>query len=141
MAQGLGINIVTGRVASASSYVVMDPAALAKVLREPGGEVYRFMFKLGDQVKARAQAEVGVDTGNLRDHIVKRMVQFPGGFGCIIIADVKYAIWHHEGSKAVEGKLMVFEAKDGTIVFTMRRKAIPPNRFFIRALDYARTLL
>lgn len=137
MAGGIGVNI-TGGLTSGTSHVVLYPDKVAELLRGPQGPVYQWMFRLGDLVKARAQTEVGVDTGNLRDHIVKRMVMFGNEIGCIIIADVPYAIFHHEGSNAVSGKLMVFTAKDGTIVFTMRRKAIPPNRFLLRALDAIR---
>lgn len=140
MAGGLSINI-QGGLQTGSAHVQIYPDQLAKVLKGPDGDVYRFMFRVGDAVVERAKTEVGVDTGNLRDHIVKRMVQFPSGFGVIVVADTPYAIYHHEGSRAVNGKLMVFEAKDGTLVFTMRRKAIPPNRFLIRAIDAIRSMI
>lgn len=140
MGGGLGIDIGGGGFASGSSYVKLRPAEVAALLTGTDGAVYRFMFKLGDQVKEKAQQEVGVKTGNLRDHIVKRIMAGPSGISVQVGADVPYTIYHHEGSEAVDGKLMVFEI-DGATVFTFRRKAIPPNRFLIRALDYARSLV
>lgn len=118
--------------------VKLDPAKMARVLRGPDGPVVKYMLTIGDRVKDKAQAFVGVDTGNLRDHIVKRIVMKGDGVHVEVGADVPYAIYHHEGSDAVEGKLMVFRGSDGTMVFTMRRKAIPPNRFLIRALNATR---
>lgn len=125
---------------SGSSYVRLDPTKVAQVMRGSSGPVVSWMIRLGEQVKDKAQEEVGVDTGNLRDHIVKRLVMHGDGVSVVIGADVPYTIYHHEGSEAVEGKLMVFEV-DGITVFTMRRKAIPPNRFLIRALNHARSLV
>jgi hypothetical protein len=159
MAGGIGVDTSgPGGLGLGSSKVVMDPIGLAKVLTGPDGEVVRFMIKLGERVKDKAKAEVGVNTGNLRDHIVKRIVMQSDGVHVHVVADVPYAIYHHEGSRAVNGKLMVFgtaraarrddagryikgSAVKGTKVFTYKRKAIPPNRFLIRALNSARSLV
>lgn len=140
VAGGIGVDI-KGGLGLATGHVVLDPAAIAKVLKSPDGDLYRYMFRVGDAVVTKAKAEVGVDTGNLREHIVKRMVQFPSGTGVVVVADVAYAIWHHEGSRAVVGKLMVWTTKDGFTVFATRRRAIPPNRFLVRALEGVRSML
>lgn len=121
--------------------VELDPRKVADVLRGNDGPVVKYMIRLGEDVKRIAQQEVGVDTGNLRDHIVKRIVVRNNGVSVEVGADVPYTMYHHEGSQAVSGKLMVFTTKDGVTVFTMRRKAIPPNRFLIRALNRAREVV
>lgn len=137
---GLGLDIGTGSLGTSSSYVVLRPAAVAELLRGADGPVYKYMFALGDRVKAKAQEEVGVKTGNLRDHIIKRIVAKADGISVEVGADTPYTIYHHEGSNAVDGKLMVFEI-NGATIFATRRVAIPPNRFLIRALDAARSLV
>lgn len=141
MAGGISTDVAGGGLRLGSSRVVLDPIKVADLLRGPDGPVARALINIGEKVKDFAKQEVGVNTGNLRDHIVKRVVMKSDGIHVEVVADVAYAIYHHEGSRAVNGKLMVFEAKGGGTVFTMRRKAIPPNRFLIRALNRARSIV
>lgn len=137
----VAVDVGGGGLSLGKSRVEIDSAKLAQLLRGSDGPVVKLMLKVGEGVKDIAKREVGVDTGNLRDHIVKRIVMKANGVHVEVGADVPYAIYHHEGSNAVSGKLMVFQVRGGATVFTMRRKAIPPNRFLIRALNQARTLL
>lgn len=131
---GFGLRVNDGQLGSFSSGVKLDPVALAELLRGPEGPVFRHLSEVADRVRDEAKNLVGVRTGNLRDHIIKRVIQTEGSFSIEVGADVEYAMYHHEGSEAVEGKLMVFETADGATVFTMRRAAIPGNPFLTGAL-------
>lgn len=97
------------QVQSNFSYVQFDSAAVARLLRGPDGPVFRHMVKQGDLVKDEAKRLVGVSRpirmtgpyhrpGTLKDRIVKRVVQAPGGDVAVQVgADVPYALYHHEG--------------------------------------------
>lgn len=137
MALGFGLDVGSGETGGFTSYVNINPALLAAFLRSPSGPAMRATMKVGEQVKDLARSYVGVHTGNLRDHIVMRVVESGSTFMIVVGADVPYAIYHHEGSDAVEGTLMVFTTKGGDLVFTMRRAAIPANRFLTDALAQA----
>lgn len=78
--------------------VVIDPAAMAQVLRGPNGPVYRHMIEQGEKVKLEAKRLVGVKSGNLRDHIIKRIGVDRGAVVVLVGAEVSYAEVHHEGS-------------------------------------------
>jgi hypothetical protein len=123
---GATITPAGGGLGSFSSFVEIDARALASYLGSDQGPVMRSLIKAGDEVKAGAIARVGVDTGNLRDHIV------------LVGADVDYAIYHHEGSDATT-KLIRFKPK-GSSVFIVRlgRRAIPGNPFLTDALAAVR---
>lgn len=138
MPPGIGVNTSggSGGLASFDSYVEIDARALAEFLRSENGPVMRHFLQVADRVKERAQALVGVDTGNLRDHIVKRVVQVGDSFSVQVGADVDYALYHHEGSDAVEGKLMRFKPKGSDVyIFRTRRRAIRGNPFLVNALN------
>ena len=140
------------------SYTKLDPTKLADFLRGPDGPVYRKMIQDGDRVKERAKELVGVSPpdpvprkkprkpGNLRDHIVKRVVMKGANLTVVVGADVPYALWHHEGTVAHEivakpGKPLVFYwPKVGEIVRFMRvnHPGTKPNRFLVEALKVLR---
>jgi len=86
---------------SGQVYLVMNPVGLAEVLRGPGGPVVRDLIVRGERVKVRMKQLCPVRTGNMRDHIVKRIVEGKGGEpNCLIgIEKVPYAVWVVKGSQ------------------------------------------
>lgn len=135
MPSSIGVDVTSGKIDSFSLEVKLDPVAMAEMLRGQNGLVVRHLLEKGTRVKAGAITRVGKDTGRLRDSIVTRIIQAGPDVGVEVGSEVPYAWWHHEGSDAVQGKLMVFTAKDGTKVFTMKRVAIPPNRFLTDSIN------
>lgn len=139
--------------------LVLNPAALAEVLRSPTGPVFRHMVVLGDKVKAEAVriAPVGKPdplgrpkadgspNGQLRNSIVKRVEQNPKGVVVKVgVWTVKYAYWVHEGApphkiEAKKSNYLVFMGRNG-VVFTksVNHPGNAPNRFLERALSVIR---
>lgn len=131
--------------------VAIDPVKLANYLRSPDGPVLRDLIKRGDRVKDRARQLVGVKTGNLRDHIVKTVVYFPGGAGGgtypgvqVGFSGVPYGIFHHEGTVPhvivpKRATVLAFQS-GGRMVFAKRvqHPGTRANRFLINALPAAR---
>lgn len=136
MPPGIGVRAPGGSgLVSFDSYVRIDPVALAEMLRSAEGPAARALMLKADEVIRTAKELVGIDTRNLHDHIIKRMVYEGDSFAVLVGADVPYAIYHHEGSDAVEGKLMRFKPKGSSVfIFRTRRRAIPANRFLTDAL-------
>lgn len=136
------------------SYVVMEPAALAQFIRSPDGPLVRHMITLGERVKQEAIRQAPVKTGNLRAHIVKRVVVADDGQPAVLVGveNVDYAIWVHEGSQPHDivprnapalvfywdrvGAVVSFPPFGGGVV---HHPGNAPNRFLIRALAAART--
>lgn len=144
---------------SSFSYVKLDPRAVAEILRGPDGPVARDLFARGSRVVDRAKELAGISRlidpvarrtyrrpGNLRDHIVKRLVLRDDRVACIVGADVPYALWHHEGTPphtitAKPGKFLVFYWPKTDQVMYLRSVQHPgtkPNRFLVNALPAAR---
>ena len=110
-----------------------------------GEEIQRAIKSAANTLLRNTIKEEPIDTGKLRQSTHAEINQGEA----IIRPAVDYA-WHvHQGSPAVEGKLMAIEAaaispraraklppanKKGMIFFT-KRKAIPPNPFLERAAD------
>lgn len=104
------------------------------------GPIVLHLANTGRQVEGAARRRVGVKSGKLKGGISSRLVRAGGKDWTVEVAasakndrGTDYAMYHHEGSRAVNGKLMVFEV-GGATVYTMRRKAIPPNPFMRDAL-------
>lgn len=145
MPEGISVEIsTTGGLGGFSSHVDIDSRALADYLRSDQGPVMRALIEAGDKVKDKARDLVGIQTGNLRDHIVKRITQEGLSFHVLVGADVDSAIYHHEGSDAVDGKLMRWRLPGpgrgggGLYVFATKRRAIPGNPFLTDALAVVR---
>jgi phage gpG-like protein len=133
---GFGIDVKSGGLGGFSTHVELDPQAMADLLRSPTGLVMRDMMRRATNVKRTAQQLVGVDTGRLRDSIVTRPQ--PAEMTVLVGSDVPYAVWHHEGSDAVHGKLMTWiPERGGPRIFRMSRRAIPGNPFLTNALAQA----
>jgi hypothetical protein len=120
----------------------MDPAKIATFVRDGGGPILRRLVEDGERVKVEARRLVGVKTGNLRDHIVKRVYEVDGAPAVAVGVDkVPYALMHHEGTVPHEiwarrAPLLVFRAKSGQLVFTrmVHHPGTKPNRFLTDAL-------
>lgn len=118
----------------------LDPSAMAELLRGPKGPVARFAIEIGERVKLGAKRRVGVDTGNLRDHIVKRFGVRGGQIEVTVGAEVDYAVFHHEGTRPhvitprKSDGVLAFDV-DGQRVFARRvhHPGTRPNRFLTDA--------
>jgi hypothetical protein len=142
------------------SYMVIDPVVLAAVLRSPVGPVYRAMIERGEKVKIEAQRLAPVGTpdplgrpkydgtpiGNLRDHIVKRIVSDSHGITVVVgVFNVPYAYGVHEGNpvhpiyprEGGYGLLVFWWPKVNAVVYStgVLHPGNQPNRFLMRALD------
>lgn len=104
------------------SRVVMDPQAVAQLLRSEQGPVFRQLTRAGDVVKDGAQRRAPVwrpssgepdwsirrreskrKPGTLRDSIVKRVVEGgPGGFTILVGTEDEVALYVHEGTEPHE---------------------------------------
>lgn len=135
--------------------VVVDPVALAALLRGPRGPIYRRLVEDGAAVRLVARRNVGVSKldpvprkvlrrpGTLRDSIVSRVVQFPSGIGCAVGSyTVPYALMHHEGTPPHDitpkgnGFLIFHWPKAGGVVYLkrVRHPGTKPNRYLADAL-------
>jgi hypothetical protein len=144
-------------MAETSVRVIVNPAALAKLLRSPQGPVMRAAIRQGELVKEEAKRLVGVyrppdayssanrgrKPGTLRDSIVKRVVQTPTGPAVQVVAEDEIALWHHEGTRphtisARRKPLLVFYwPKAGKVVAAKQisHPGTKPNRFLTKALN------
>jgi hypothetical protein len=136
--------------------VIMDPAALAKLLRSPQGPVMRSAIRAGEEVKREAKKQVGVyrppdaysaanrarRPGQLRDSIVKRVVSTSKGPAMQVVAEDEIALWHHEGTRphTIRARrkpfLVFFWPKAGKVV-SFKQVSHPgtkPNRFLTEPL-------
>jgi len=139
------------------TYFVVNPIGLAELLYSPAGVVARAIIDKAERVKQKAIeiAPVGKPVedgpprdhppGNLRDHIVKRVVTGPKGVTCLVgVWGVPYALPVHEGAAQHQipgNPLLVFfwpKGPEGARVYTFRSVNHPgnqPNRFLVRALQ------
>jgi len=132
--------------------VIIDPVALAKYIREPGGDVFRMLVVKGEVIKQGARRRVGVyrpepgdpfasrrmmrrRPGTLRDSIVKRVATDGRGPLVIVGSDDEVALPHHEGTRphtirARRAPLLVFYT-GGRVRRTLRVRhpGTAPNRY------------
>lgn len=134
--------------------VVMDPAALARLLRGVDGPVYRKLIEDGELVKREAQrlcpvgksepGRGGRTPGTLRDSIVKRVKSGPEGPIVEVGSEDPVALWVHEGTQphVITGNplLVFFWEKAGRVVAFPRvnHPGNRPNRFLLQALEILR---
>lgn len=123
--------------------VVVDPAALSRLLRGPDGPVWRQMIIAGDTVKAGAVRRVGVRTGRLRDSIVKRIINGPDGPEVWVGSEEPHAYLHHEGTEPhrIEGNPVLSFMWNGDRVFfrSVQHPGTRPNRFLTDSLQDLRS--
>lgn len=108
----IAINSIPGILASrwrggpgAKLVYTPSPTGLRKVLKEPGGTVYLWLFRSGEKIELRAKDYLSgklanVRTGNLRDSIEFAVV--PGGVELVLQVEARatYAMAVHEGGRA-----------------------------------------
>jgi len=68
-------------------------------LDQPLGQVGRYMKYQGRKIMVRAKAQVGVKSGALRANIHMRHVRIKRGQYIKIIASLRYARMHHDGTR------------------------------------------
>ena len=78
---------------------VVNEAGMDFVLRSPNGEVGRHLRKLARRLQLLAKAQVGVDTGALKDSINYRIVRGGGGLVAIVGSNNHIALLHHQGAR------------------------------------------
>lgn len=131
--------------------VVMDPRALAELLRGPSGPVYRRGIEDANLVKREAQriAPVGKvqpgsrrarQPGTLRDSIVVRVLSEADGPRFQVGTADPVGLWVHEGTEphTITGNplLVFYWPKVGTVVAfrQVNHPGTRPNRFLVEAL-------
>lgn len=139
-------------------YVVMDPAALATLLRSPQGPVIKDVFRRADAVVAEAKRICPVYVppdewtrshrtrrpGTLRDSIVKRIAEQDGQPIVLVGSNDPVALFVHEGTVAHQitarkAPALVFRGRDGNLVRIPKPRSVNhrgtrPNRFLVLAL-------
>ena len=142
-----------------SAEVVMDPAAIALLMRSPRGPVMREMMRDGQRVKREAQRRVGVykpppagprrsrRPGTLRDSIVTRMVQQGANVVVEVGSEDEVALIHHEGTRPHTivprraPRLVFWSARAGKVVIARRvnHPGTRPNRYLTDSLSVLRS--
>lgn len=142
-----------------SAEVVMDPAAIALLMRSPRGPVMREMMRDGQRVKREAQRRVGVykpppagprrsrRPGTLRDSIVTRMVQQGANVVVEVGSEDEVALIHHEGTRPHTivprraPRLVFWSARAGKVVVARRvnHPGTRPNRYLTDSLSVLRS--
>jgi hypothetical protein len=95
---------VGGRVSSDGSYVVMDPDAIRKYVRDGGGPIMADLTRRATNVQGGARAQVGKKTRRLERSIVKRPgIDSRGPYVDVVTEGVTYAVYHHNGTDRWRG--------------------------------------
>ena len=140
MAGTRSVTTITGKV-----FVILNPVAIAELMRSPTGPVVRHMIVVGEKVKLEAIRIAPKRTGNLSKHIVKRIGKADNGEPNVLVGvwNVPYAIWVHEGAKPhdiypVNARVLAWQGSDGQMVFAahVHHPGNKPNRFLVRALEH-----
>lgn len=102
-------------------HLIIDGAAMAELLRSPGGPVGRMLIERSTRVQARAKQIIGPHrkTGCLEDSIVKRSERLGDELAIRIQSDTapcsptrtSYSLFVHEGTAAHD-----IAAKDGGVL-------------------------
>jgi hypothetical protein len=79
--------------------IVFRKATLDFTLNSPYGPVGRHLYSRGRIIVAAAKAQVGVDTGRLKNSISMSQSRAPYGQSMTIGSPLSYALAHHEGTR------------------------------------------
>jgi hypothetical protein len=119
----------------AYSKIIFRKKTLDFFLNDPYGPVGRHLFVRGRAIMAAAKAQVGVDTGRLKNSIHMRQSRFPLGQEMRIGSPLSYAYNHHEGTKPHiitpdRTQVLRFSSR-GRIVYarSVRHPGTKPNKF------------
>lgn len=126
------------------TFVLLNPVAIAELMRSPAGPVMRHMIVVGEKVKLEAIRIAPKRTGNMANHIVKRIATIGVHASVLVgVENVKYAYWVHEGSQPhdiypVNARVLAWQSDAGDSVFAMHvhHPGNKPNRFLVRALQH-----
>jgi hypothetical protein len=122
-----------------SDELIIDGAVLQVVLRSPDGMVGRDIMARAQRVQMGAKRQAPRRTGCLQDTIVKRYVTVNGSFAVMIQSDTtpcsptrqSYSEIIHNGRgevRPVTAHALRWMGVGGP-VFSMKSKAVKPNRF------------
>ena len=145
-------------MSTSNTRVIMNPAALAELLRGPTGPVYRRMIEDGDLVKAEARRLCGVHVpdpwgrpknrkpGALRDSINKRVVSSSAGVTVEVGTDDPVGLFQEQGTPphiiVPKGKtpLLFFLKGDSEVTAAMvvHHPGTPAKHWLTKALDVLR---
>ena len=125
-----------------SFQTIIDGAEVEKIVRSDNGDVFRYLFRKGQDVQDRAKVQVGKRTGRLEQSIVKRFGHADGDLEVLIGSDVDYARLHHDGTReheiyAKNGRALSFYWPKAGRVVTFRSVHHPgtrPNKFLSEPL-------
>jgi hypothetical protein len=125
---GLGISFGTTRI-------VFRKTTLDFTLNSPYGPVGRHMFVRGRAIVGAAKAQVGVDTGRLKNSISMSQSRAVYGQSMTIGSPLRYALAHHEGTRPHiitpdRAQVLRFSSR-GRIVYarSVRHPGTKPNKF------------
>jgi hypothetical protein len=117
------------------SKIVFRRKDLDFLLNDPFGPVGRHLFVKGRAIVAAAKAQVGVDTGRLKNSIHMRQTRAPLGQEMRIGSPFSYALAHHEGTKPHiitpdRAEVLRFSSR-GRVVYarSVRHPGTKPNKF------------
>lgn len=122
-------------MASTKAYIVWRDIPLDVMLKQPQGEVGRWLRKRGTMIQSAAKARVGVKTGALKASI--KLIHERTVFGQMLTigSPLSYALVHHEGSRPhvitpKNAKMLRFTSK-GRIVYarTVLHPGTRPNKY------------
>lgn len=113
----------------------IDKPALDHMLNSKTGEVGIWLKNRGMLMMMAAKAQVGVQSGELRDSIHMRQTRDPFGQRMEIGSKLNYALMHHEGTKPHvitpnDANILRFSA-GGRVVYThkVNHPGTRPNKF------------
>lgn len=79
--------------------VVLDEAAIDRLLRDQNGPAGRTVLRKGIQVEGAAKRICPVDTGRLRSSITHEVTTDEKGVVCFVGSNVEYAIFQELGTR------------------------------------------
>lgn len=102
--------------------VIVDGAEVEQIVRSEKGDVFRYLFRKGQDVQDLAKMQVGKRTGTLERSIVKRFGHTDDDLEVVVGSDLGYARMHHDGTRPHQiiakpgGVLTFYWPKAGRVV-------------------------
>jgi hypothetical protein len=105
--------------------VRIDRAGIERELFGPGGQVYRHITELGEQVQKEARRLAPVDNGRLRNSIDLDVRRTPGHITATVGSPLEYAIYQERGTGIYAGRGMIQPRRGKYLVFTPKGSSQP----------------
>jgi hypothetical protein len=128
VSSGIGVSFGPTRV-------VFRKTTLDFTLNSPFGPVGRHMYVRGRAIVSAAKAQVGVDTGRLKNSISMTQSRAVYGQSMTIGSPLRYALAHHEGTRPHiitpnRAEVLRFSSR-GRVVYarSVRHPGTKPNKF------------